>query len=113
MALCKIGDCPKPAKGRGMCGTHYERWRRHGDTATRLKTGRPPQPKKPCTVEDCTRDQSARGWCHTHYTAWLRFGNPLGAKHKPVLPEPIAVPELSGFLAARRARLARANRTAA
>lgn len=113
MAVCKIDDCPKPAKGRGMCGTHYERWRRHGDTATRLKSGRPPKPKKPCGIPDCDRPQSSRGWCHTHYVAWQRYGNPLGSKHPPLVPAPAVTPDLSGFLAARRARLARTRTKAA
>ena len=30
-ATCKIEECDKRAKGRGMCAMHYERWRQHGD----------------------------------------------------------------------------------
>lgn len=29
---CLIDDCDRKPKGRGWCGTHYERWRRHGST---------------------------------------------------------------------------------
>src|SRR5580700_875106 len=29
-APCLIEDCPKGAVKRGMCGTHYQRWRLHG-----------------------------------------------------------------------------------
>lgn len=28
---CSIDGCEKPMKTRGWCGTHYERWRLHGD----------------------------------------------------------------------------------
>lgn len=31
MKTCNIDDCEKPAKARDWCGTHYERWRQHGD----------------------------------------------------------------------------------
>ncbi len=36
---CSIQDCVKPAKGRGWCGMHWYRWRKHGDP---LFTTRPP-----------------------------------------------------------------------
>lgn len=29
--ICKIDDCGKPAKAKGWCSAHYERWRKHGD----------------------------------------------------------------------------------
>ena len=32
---CKMDDCDRPRKSRGLCGTHYQRWQRHGD-ATRV-----------------------------------------------------------------------------
>ena len=27
---CKVPDCIKPSRSRGMCATHYENWRRYG-----------------------------------------------------------------------------------
>lgn len=36
---CPIGDCSRPIKTRGWCGTHYERWRRNGDF--KLRNSRP------------------------------------------------------------------------
>lgn len=30
MATCKIDGCPRPAKSRGWCQTHYMRWVRRG-----------------------------------------------------------------------------------
>src|SRR3990167_4248135 len=27
---CSIEDCPRPRRGRGWCGTHWLRWRKHG-----------------------------------------------------------------------------------
>lgn len=29
--LCKIPDCGRPARGRGWCSRHYQRWWIHGD----------------------------------------------------------------------------------
>lgn len=31
MKHCSIGGCEKPTLARGWCGTHYQRWRKHGD----------------------------------------------------------------------------------
>lgn len=28
---CVVGSCDRKAIGRGWCGPHYQRWRRHGD----------------------------------------------------------------------------------
>ena len=30
-AICSIKTCTEPARTRGWCGAHYERWRRTGD----------------------------------------------------------------------------------
>jgi hypothetical protein len=29
--VCSVDGCPRRAHARGWCGTHYQRWRRHGD----------------------------------------------------------------------------------
>jgi hypothetical protein len=40
MIVCSIPDCGKPiCNKRGWCGTHYERWRQHGDPSIVLKPG--------------------------------------------------------------------------
>lgn len=28
--LCKVQGCDAPAKARGFCGSHYDKWREHG-----------------------------------------------------------------------------------
>lgn len=30
-STCSVNSCEKPATRRGWCGTHYQRWRIHGD----------------------------------------------------------------------------------
>lgn len=30
-AVCSVPGCGRRPRGRGMCGAHYERWRRYGD----------------------------------------------------------------------------------
>ncbi len=36
MKTCRVELCEKPAKARGLCGTHHQRWLRHGDAAVTL-----------------------------------------------------------------------------
>lgn len=36
--LCMIEGCYRPARTRGWCEMHYERWRRHGDPLVNLRT---------------------------------------------------------------------------
>jgi hypothetical protein len=36
MTDCSIKGCPRPARARGWCTTHYKRWKRHGDPKTNL-----------------------------------------------------------------------------
>jgi hypothetical protein len=31
LTACTIEGCPNPTNSRGLCGTHYARWRRHGN----------------------------------------------------------------------------------
>ena len=36
--ICSIPNCGKPAKGRGWCGAHWFRWRKHGDPLVCYRT---------------------------------------------------------------------------
>lgn len=35
--VCRLPDCGRPVDARGLCHTHYERWRRTGTTADPVK----------------------------------------------------------------------------
>jgi len=73
---CSVEGCERsltPPYGRGMCGMHYKRWRRHGDpTLDRVA----PRWPAVCTVDDCAKPTVARGWCSAHWTRWQRHGSP-------------------------------------
>ncbi|MPZ64548.1 MAG: hypothetical protein GEU83_03185 [Pseudonocardiaceae bacterium] len=36
---CTVGGCGRPVRARGLCATHHERWRRHGDPTVVLPPG--------------------------------------------------------------------------
>lgn len=74
---CLVPECDRLSDGRGMCGMHYQRWRRFGDP-----NFYPPQMNRSCTVEDCPNSANARGLCSKHYLRWQLYGDPLFTKHK-------------------------------
>lgn len=61
MKTCKIENCEKEAKARGLCINHYRRWQRHGDPLGGLHF------KTVCGVKDCGRPHEAKGLCNMHY----------------------------------------------
>ena len=67
--------CDTPAKTRGWCNTHYERWRRNGDPG---KAGdarkRPPMA---CSVDGCDHfGRVVLGFCGKHYLRFKNHGDP-------------------------------------
>jgi HNH endonuclease len=73
-ADCKIEDCEKLARQRGMCPMHYRRWHLYGDPLFTKRT--PPQPGRGCLVDDCGHPHEARGYCRTHYQRVVKHGSP-------------------------------------
>lgn len=69
-SICTIEGCGKPVVGRGWCGTHYARWKRHG-SPTAFAT---PKEKRICSIDGCGNLQTSRGWCVKHYSRWLDHG---------------------------------------
>ena len=69
---CKIEDCNKQVRGKGMCATHYKRFRIHGDAMKVLPRGN--FSKQPvCIMDDCNTKHAALGFCQAHYRAFQTF----------------------------------------
>lgn len=65
MKICEVEDCERRATARGMCDTHYARWRRHGTTDELA-----PRRRRRPTAEELLDEK--RAW----YSAW-RAAHPL------------------------------------
>lgn len=71
MTECKIDDCERPSRARGMCGPHYKKvMRRNMPEAARPIRTR-------CEIPGCDRRHHAGGMCPPHYKRWLIHGDPL------------------------------------
>lgn len=70
---CSIEGCDKPCKGRGWCGMHWQRWRRHGDPLW-------VEPPKICGIPDCDEPGVALGLCDKHYRRYRRTGDPTAVR---------------------------------
>lgn len=67
--------CGKEVAGRGLCNSHYSRWRRYGD---------PTIQKRPFTkgriCRYCDRTVSAKDLCRHHYEAQKQHGDPCALR---------------------------------
>ena len=81
---CAVEGCTNTGKiTRGWCGTHYSRWKRHGNPETVLPRGYKAWVNVgPCAVEGCDRQSEKRGWCHNHYRLWRAYGDPTTRKYR-------------------------------
>lgn len=55
---CSLDGCDKPRRRRGLCGMHYQWWRRQRDDAPR------------CATEGCAAAAFTRGLCPPCYHQW-------------------------------------------
>lgn len=86
MNVCSIDGCERKLQARGWCGTHYQRWRAHGD----VMTDRVRLPKGTlCAAKDCDRPNSSFGYCGMHHRRVVKHGNPhtLGQSGRPLTGE--------------------------
>lgn len=68
--MCKAVDCSNKIIARGLCTTHYGRWRRTG-TIEKLKPS-----KRLCSVEGCGKAHDSKGYCKTHVHRVRKYGQP-------------------------------------
>jgi len=70
LAAAKDGcsECGDPVVARGLCGLHYDRWRK--------------SQAAPCSINGCDTSASRRDWCTKHYAMWRVHGDPLYVRPK-------------------------------
>lgn len=62
--------CGKKQNARGMCMSHYNKWKRHGDPHFVQKFA------EGCKIEGCDRPHKSLGFCDLHYDRNHRLGDP-------------------------------------
>lgn len=80
-ATCSIEDCDRPARARGWCEMHYDRWKAHGDPLTVLPRGRP-KVNLVCTVSSCDKPATRKYFCEAHYRR-NKTGKPMDVVLRP------------------------------
>jgi hypothetical protein len=69
-------QCTKQVKGRGLCGMHLKRLKKHGDINT-VKPRGGTRKHENCTILECINDHQAQGFCQMHYRRWKLYGDPM------------------------------------
>ena len=84
---CRMGGCAKESRGRGLCSTHWLRWRNHGDPNVVKVSGVDYNVKPPCSVDGCDRLSHGRGYCNMHLRRVSKHGDPavLGQTGRPLI----------------------------
>jgi integrase len=79
---CRVPDCGRAARIRGMCQSHHERWINAGRpgldqfAASAGSRWRGHGPLLPCQVTGCRHGRAGHGLCLRHLRAWSRAGRP-------------------------------------
>lgn len=78
---CSIPDCENEALARSWCGTHYQRWRVHGDPLkARPKAKLDGDRLAICRIDGCENPAHAMNLCNGHYLRSRRNGHPLAGR---------------------------------
>ena len=92
---CVVGGCSRPHRKRGLCVSHWQRWRASGTpdlaefTATAAAGWYGHLPLGSCVIDGCNYGRTARGMCHRHARQWYGAGRPeLGAWQDSPAPLP-------------------------
>ena len=84
---CQAPECSRPVRARGLCATHYQRWRRTGDAFAVGRPGRKPDGRRAAAKSRYTEAQwSAR----TFARYWTACGEIENAAGPDVLEEVLA-----------------------
>lgn len=75
---CSVESCSKKSRTRGYCGTHYQRWRLHGDPNFVTQHVR-----ATCVEGGCERPAHAGGLCTMHLSRVRRRGSSADRPKKP------------------------------
>jgi integrase len=77
---CRVEDCPRSARGKGLCPGHYLRWVEEGRgdldafaVSTDIRWRRQ-RPNAVCRVDACGYGVAAIGLCQLHFQRWHRGG---------------------------------------
>lgn len=81
--LCAVTGCDRPARTRGWCSAHYDRWL-YGGSPGRAEIRQ--TPSGTCSIDGCDREAKTRGWCRGHYQRVCRDGDP----GRPDFPKRVA-----------------------
>lgn len=83
-SICSVTDCVRSVHvhSRGLCSTHYHRWRVHGDALAEVRKYRhhdrstlPPSTGGICGVDGCDREVvGRRSLCSLHDQRWRTTG---------------------------------------
>lgn len=69
--LCSVSGCVKKSLAKGLCKSHYERNRKHGDPLGGFF------PLQTCKIDGCNGKHASNGLCGKHYMRLRRYGDPL------------------------------------
>lgn len=88
--ICMIEDCDRLTSSRGMCGSHYDRWRKNPDDVEALHAPIGAYRRNAgCTVDGCENPHDAIGLCGKHRVRLYRTGTTEKLPRKPkAKPEP-------------------------
>lgn len=75
---CSIKGCERPAKHRGWCGAHYQRWQRYGDPNGSASPASP----LACAADECDDPSRSLGLCERHYRRFKRHGDLLNHREQ-------------------------------
>ena len=94
---CRVTGCGRPARSRGMCTGHWDRWADAGRPGIEVFAASPGKPwnghaqPPPCVVAGCGFGAAWQGLCPRHESAWRRAGRP-GPRQWAASQPPVAMP---------------------